>query len=212
MKVALVGTAPGWEEAPWGNPAWDIWGLNDAYQLFGADRHCTRWFELHGDTPLTRARRPPDHFERIAAMNIPVYYLHGDPPAPQARRFPVEEAARVGRDYFACTTAYQIALTLLEDADEIAPYGMPFQGNREVVVERPCVSWWLGLAEGRGVRVTVPAFELLYHPFRYALEDEHERRSVYRASWHVRESLNRWLPAEAERLGIINAPGAGMWP
>ena len=206
MKVAIVGTAPGWDRAPWQDPEWEIWGLNDAYRLFGPDQICTRWFELHGDTPLTRARRPVDHFTRIAAMDIPVYYLHGDPPARQAVQVDADRLAKQGRDYFACTTAYQIALALEMGATAIRLCGTPLQANREAVVERPCVAWWLGLAEGRGVTVTVEHDNpsgLLRHPYRYAAEDWDERLSAYAEAQMLHWSLDTWLPREAERLELV---------
>ena len=207
-KVALVGLAPGWEAAPFGDPAWEVWSVNDGYRLFGPDRPCTRWFELHGDSSLTRARRAPDHFDRLREMEIPVYYLHGAPPAPKALRLRPDQLALVGRDYFACTVAYMIALALHEGFGEIALYGLPLLANREVVVERPCVTWWLGLAEGRGVTVTVGdhgdlnSRGLLDHPFPYALEDWDERAYTFWEAQSCYQSLADWLPAEAGRLGL----------
>lgn len=205
-KVAIVCLAPGWQDAPFNDPEWETWGLNDGYLLFGPDRPCTRWFELHGDTPLTRARRESDYFDRMREMDIPVYYLHGDPPTPAAIRLDTDALARVGRDYFACTNAYQIALALLWGFKEIAIYGSPLQTNREVVVERPCVSYWLGLAEGRGVKVTAHyegSIGPLRHPYRYALEDAEERTATFWAALTLSHSLGYWLPQEAERLGLV---------
>ena len=211
-KVAIISLASGWQNAPWDDPTWERWGLNDGYLSFGPHRHCTRWFELHGDTPLTRARRLPGHFDRIREMQIPVYYLHGDPPTPTAIKLNTDALARnsnrrgVGRDYFACTNAYQIALALSEDFTHIALYGAPLETNREVVVERPCVAYWLGLAEGLGVTVSVHHDNfvgLLRHPYRYALQDEQERKAVYDLCLAARGSLDYWLPHEEERLGLV---------
>lgn len=205
MKVAIVGTAPGWDKAPYGDLSWEIWGLNDLYRVFPDDglSRFTRWWELHGDTPLTRARRAADHFDRIRAMHIPVYYLHGDPPTPTSIKLDTDALARVGRDYFACTNAYQVALALAEGATEIALYGTPLQTNREVVVERPCVAYWLGLAEGRGVIVSVhhenPA-GLLRHPYRYAFHDWDERQASFDASNLAFWSLAEWLRREGTAL------------
>ena len=204
-KVAIIGLAGGWQSAPWGDPSWERWSINDGYLLFGPDRKCTRWFELHGDTPLTRARRNPDHFDRIRAMDIPVYYLHGNPPAPNAIKLDADALAAVWRDYFTWTGSYQVALALTEGFLEIAVYGAPLTGNREAVVERPCMAWWLGLAEGHGITVTVHHDDptgLLRHPYRYALEDHEERTATYYASLALRSSLDAWLPLEAERLGF----------
>ena len=204
MKVAIVGTAPGYDLAPYGDPAWEIWGLNDLYSCWDGDGpEFTRWFELHGDTPLTRSRRPTDHFDRIKAMAIPVYYLHGDPPTSMSVKLDTDALAAVGRDYFACTNAYQIALALKEGATEIMVCGSPLQANREAVVERPCVAYWLGLAEGRGVTVTVRHHNptgLLQHPYRYALHDQQERESAYDESYRTFWSLAEWIRRESYAL------------
>ena len=199
MKVAILGMATGWQDAPWGDPAWERWWLNDAHVMIPKGRTCTAWWELHGDTPLTRDRRPANHFEVIKAMDIPVYYLHGDPPTPNAIKLNIDELAAVGRDYFACTFAYQIAHAMKLGATEIALYGVALQTNREIVVERPCVAYWLGLAEGRGITVSS---HLLHHPYRYALDDENERRWSMYAAMKARESISAWLPREAKRLGL----------
>lgn len=205
MKVAIVGTAPGWERAPYGDPSWSIWGLNDLYELWPHDSlpKFSAWWELHGDTPLTRARRREGHFERVKALGIPVYYLHGEQPTPDSIKLDVDALAKVGRDYFACTNAYQIALALSLGATEIGLYGTPLQSNREVVVERPCVCYWIGLAEGRGVKVTVEHSQsvgLMRHPYRYALDDESERVATWEETWEVYRSIFDWLPRESERL------------
>jgi hypothetical protein len=205
MKVAIVGTAPYDEPVPFGDPDWDIWGLNDGYRQFPDDSlpAFTAWWEIHGDTPLTRRRRPLDHFERVAGMGIPLYYLHGDPPNSHAIRLDVDMLAAVGRDYFACTMAYQMAMALLKGAEEIALYGIALMGAREAVVERPCVSYWIGLAEGRGVPVRVYHRQptgLMRYPHRYAYHDKQEREDAYWIVTGLAQAMNHWLPDEAERI------------
>ena len=206
MKIAIIGTAPGWERAPWDDETWTRWGLNDGYLQHGPDRRCHAWWELHGDTPLTRSRRPEDHFERIADMAMPVYYLHGAPPTPLAVKLDTDALAAVWRDHFACTNAYQIALALKMGATEIALYGTPLAGAREACVERPCVSAWLGFAEGRGVRVTVEhdnRVGLWRHPFRYADDDAPERESTYWEVMRLYSSIYEWTRREAESVMAV---------
>lgn len=205
MKVALIGMAPGWERAPWDDPSWERWGLNDGYAQHDSGHVCTAWWEIHGDTPLTRARREPDHWERLRELGrtMPIYYFNGDPPAPSAIRIDPDALASVWRDYFACTMAYQMAYALLHGATEIGLYGMPLMGPREIVVERPCVAAWIGFAEGRGVRVIVEhdeAMGLLHHPYRYAQDDWMERVTTYTAVARLNLTINYWLQAEISRL------------
>lgn len=210
MKVAILGSATGWREAPFADPDYEIWALNDQYLALEDWQlaRVTRWFELHGDTPITRSRRPPDHWQRIDALNIPTYTFH-DVPVLATRVFPLKQAVDAGRDYFACTCAYQIALALSEGATAIGMYGICFHGTREALVERPCVEWWLGLAEGRGVDVTIAHpwnYGLGRHLFRYALDDDEERRDTYAVCRQHAEYALSWLIDETKRLNLTPDP------
>ena len=43
--------------------------------------------------------------------------------------------------------------------------------QREATVERACVDWWLGFAEGRGIKVTIPPDDhVLRHWSRYGFD------------------------------------------
>ena len=202
LKIALLGTAPGWREAPWGQSDWQIWGLNDGYRLWLDDPHrATRWFELHGRIPLTEARRPEDHWDRLDALKIPVYYLANRPQAiKRSIQFPLERVRKIRADYFACTYAYQIGLALLECVSELTLCGTPLIGPREALVERPCVEWWLGLAHGRGVKVTIHHQERMglgRHPYLYAYEDRLERGSTLAAVMRHQRWVVGWIDGEA---------------
>lgn len=214
MKVAIIGMAPGWERAPWTDSTWEKWGLNDGYLRYDPDTYpCNRWWELHGDTPLTRARRPPDHFDWFRAFNGPIYYFHGEPPTPSAIKLNVDLLLTHGRDYFTCTNAYQIALALSLGATEIGLYGTPLMSNREVIVERPCVAYWVGVAERAGVRVIVDHDEplgLMAHPYRYAFDDVRDREASYDAAYKVFWSLARWIPEESYRLSLLSTDPRDM--
>lgn len=208
MKVAILGTASGWEMAPFEDPSFDIWGLNDLYQqLDPSQLACVRrWFELHPDTESTAARRPANHWKNLAQLGIPVYTF-SDVPVPSAVRFPLDLAISAGREYFACTMAYQIALAIAEGADTINLYGIVLCGTlREAVVERPCVEWWLGLAEGRGVSVSVChpyPYGLGRHRYRYALDDHDERSDVRVYCCAHYDRAFEWLLAEAIRETVV---------
>jgi len=206
VKVAIVGTGTGADQAPWFDPSWSCWGLNDGYELMPHDAQPALWFELHGDTPITRPRRRERHWQALADLDIPVYTFHTLPSVPKAAEFPLSQMLAAGyRDYFACTMAYQVAFALFRNATEIALYGMPLIYGREVVVEAKCVEWWLGFAQGRGVSVSV------HHPYqfglgkqahRYAFDDHAERFDAYEQCLAVQATLHEWLPREAARLGV----------
>ena len=210
MKVAILGTAPGFERAFDGDYD-EYWGLNDLYTRLKRrhQRKITRWFELHGDTPLTRSRRPPDHWDELAALHLPVYTFFDLPDGILAQPFPIADDIAAGKDYFACTFAYQIGLALSEGVTALGMYGTPLCGTpREALVERPCVEWWLGLATGRGVRVCVDHDQpigLGRHPHRYAMDDQKERRASCDYAWTVIERGIGWLIHETMRLAAAES-------
>ena len=207
MKVAIVGTGGAdMGQVPFGEPDWEIWGLNDLYTILPENVHVHRWFELHADTPLTRARRPQDHWERLAGLGIPVYTFYAQPSIPTAVRFPLDDVLRLRQPpYFACTMAYQIAYALLLGATTIALNGMPLVGAREALVEAKCVDWWLGYASGRGVEVINEhpyTCGVGKHPYLYAWQDQLERRFSYDVVRAHHSWVAAWLQSEEERLGL----------
>lgn len=205
MKVALVGShGQSWREAVQLDSSWEVWGLNDEY-LLGPElfTRATRWFELHGDTPLTRARRPASHRARLGEFKGPTYTLFSLPSTiVDPRPFPIQRAAAI-RDYFACTFAYQIALALLEGVTELRLYGTPLVGPREALVERPCVEWWLGYAEAKGVTVGViheSPYGLARQRYRYAYHDQAERGMAYLFACNHFDWMPDWIRQEGRRL------------
>jgi hypothetical protein len=197
-KIAILGTAGGWQDAPFNDDSWELWGLNTLYKQLSPAQlsRFSRWFELHGDTPITRLRRPDDHWASLEALKVPVYTFHELPTITRVVKFPIQTAIDQGKDYFACTMCYQVALALSEGVTELALYGISLTTAREALVERPCLEWWLGLAEGRGVRVTITKSAehgLGTHQWRYAFDDQEERTDTYLYVYEYYIGVMKWL-------------------
>ena len=49
-------------------------------------------------------------------------------------------------------------MALYLDFEELAVHGLElaYGTQREATVERACVNWWLGFAEGQGMRIRIP--------------------------------------------------------
>lgn len=179
MKVAILGAGPSYRLAPLGDPAWEVWGCNSLWRMGRRDDVflASRWFELH-----PRAVNTDEEVEAVLRCPVPIYVLDPAewPAAPHIRRFPLEAVLEIG-DYYTCTFAYQIALAIYEDASSIGLYGVSLEHGsvRERVVERACVEWWLGYAEGRGVEVVLPADSgLARAPYRYGYDYDAEGKAV----------------------------------
>ncbi len=170
-RVAILGATPTNRHAPLEDPSWEIWGLNrilsphyDWQGRFRADR----WFELH---PMSVQSR--EDLAWIRTCPVPLYTLGDHPELPLAVRFPLGFVEDLGRDLFSCTFCYQIALAVAEGFKVIGLYGVDLDlgDYRERTLERACVLWWLGFAEGRGVSIVLPKeSRLLNHPKRYGYD------------------------------------------
>lgn len=178
QKVAILGAASrGQERPPLDDDSWDVWGCNSLWSL-AEDRHhrfrADAWFELHpfhAQTPMELAA--------MRACPVPLYVLATSPYAQSDTAhwlvYPLDDVrARFGpREYYTCTFAYQIALALLLGYTEIGLWGVELWGGstRERRVELPCVAYWLGMAKGRGVTVTLPeSSQLIAHPHLYGYD------------------------------------------
>lgn len=180
-RVCIIGAGIGAYEAPLDDPSWDVWTCNliapvDREKRLRADR----WFDIH-----QRVAQTEDDLRWIAKCPMPIYV----PPdlmdaSPNAVRYPLDEVEWKLGGYWACTFAYQIALALYEDiATEIGLFGveLAWGTKRERTVEWANVAYWIGRAEERGVRFTLPSNSTLgRHVGRYGFEYIDEKHSVER--------------------------------
>ena len=89
---------------------------------------------------------------------------------PKSEAFPLRECVKeFGAPYFTNTVAFMIAHALLSGAKEIDIYGVNQASSSEYFYEKSGVEYWLGVANGRGVKVTIngPKSELLRNKDRF---------------------------------------------
>lgn len=175
-RVALIGAMPSRTLAPLDDPAWEIWSCNRVMPLDNRGRlRADRWFELHP----WEVQNPAD----IAWLHenpVPCYTLEPWPWIANTIRFPRERLMGL-RNYYTCTFAFQIAFALLGGVQEIGLWGvdLPLGSPREATVERACVEYWLGLAEGRGVTITLPEeCTMLSRPYLYGYDYHEELENI----------------------------------
>lgn len=149
MKIAIVGLSPTTHDlAPFDDEEWEVWGLpwDNGYM-----HYYDRLFEMH-DIRLLQSEasgRHPEYLADLQEIEVPLY-MH-------KKYFPnVTEYPDTGIGYLNSSIAYMIALAIHEKADEIAIYGVDMQGDDEYGYQKPNIEYLLGLAEGRGIKVTVP--------------------------------------------------------
>jgi hypothetical protein len=183
-KIALIGKAPSSVHlAPYANPEWEIWILNTLGYLNEIPRW-DRQFELH-DIELTKDKAYGQYNQWLQEQSKgtrPV--ILRDAPAEDwgtaACGFPYDAVFRTfshlaGRKYLTNTVSLMIALAVHEHIEkhlgqevaELGLFGIDMaqhalkQGHAgwftsEYARQRPSVEYWVGIAEGYGIRVHIP--------------------------------------------------------
>ncbi len=184
-KVAIVGCADSRDQAPYDDPSFEIWGVNNLFlQLDVAPfANRMRWFEPHTftfDGLFFRRRGKKDfrgtpviqYMTGLAQLGCPVYMQQPWPQIPNAVEFPLDKAiAKFGR-YFTNTIAYELAYAIMLDFDEIHIYGVDMAVAEEFMNQRPSVEFFVGVAVGLGKKVYIPPeADLLKTRFLYGYEE-----------------------------------------
>lgn len=178
-KIALIGKAPSSVGlAPYGDPAWEVWILN----TLGHQNEVPRWdrqFELH-DLELTKHKDYGDYYPWLTRQTRPVF-LRDEPPQEFTNgvRFPLGNILEhfkhlAGRTYLTNTVSLMLTLAIYEHENgqtisdiglwgiDMAQHALRGAGHvgwftSEYARQRPSVEYWIGIAEGKGINVTIPA-------------------------------------------------------
>ena len=155
-KVAIIGKAGTSGNAPWRDTEWEIWGM----PWISCPR-VTRLFDIHTQERWAECKTQKDedwlgHY-RENCLDVPVYC---DPSRFHVFNKPVEfpfEKIKIILPFYYLenTIAYEIALAIYEGVDEIGLWGIHMMGSGEYIEERPSVTYLIGLAQGRGIKVTI---------------------------------------------------------
>jgi hypothetical protein len=163
-NVAIVGKGSDYDGVPWGQEGWEIWGLNDWWAGQPDIELHTRWFQLH----------PPHYLKKFyprgirdlrelwgKKRSVRLYMDRHYARYPDSEPYPkadVESLTPHGR-YHASSFDWMVALAIREGFQHIALHNVHFFTaatlNGEPLSGRPCLEYWCGVAEGRGIRVTL---------------------------------------------------------
>lgn len=164
-KICILGFADSRVQAPFQDPSWEIWGVNDVYA------HVPRvdvTFEVHHLLGLGH-RRNPQHEAWLKSGKQPVWMTQAHPEFPTVKAVPydllVEKFPRV---YLTNSISIMLAMAILEiigDANwvekdwgrgEISIYGVDMAAQTEYASQRPSVEYYIGIADGLGIPVFIP--------------------------------------------------------
>lgn len=191
-KIAIIGAGLSRESAPYDEKGWEFWSMNNLYRSLPYEKF-SRWYELHTFERVRRMTfgskhkrrgvyrygsiRVDSYMEAIAGLDIDVYMQKKWKLIPRSKLFPFKGIMRKYGKYFGCSFAWMIAHALYEHevlgktVDTIGLYGVELTGL-EYYRQRPSTEYFVGLAEGKGIKIEIPAESyLLKMPFIYALDE-----------------------------------------
>jgi|TARA_Y100000296_G_C5080810_1_gene209836 hypothetical protein len=187
MKIAIIGLGDTKKDAPYDDPEWVKYGLpwDDKWESY------QRLFEMHSDHVVNISlamfhdeywdgekikvisHRPQEYGEILQSITknpeqklyMHEEYMKGVTPYPFK---PIN--ADIGHDYYISSVSYMLAMAIHEisvrlgNADEeheIGIWGVDICVDGEWVYQRANNEFFIGLAQGRGIKVTLPAGSML---------------------------------------------------
>ena len=170
-KVAILGLASHYKDAPFYEDDVEIWILNDMYDL--VPRY-DRLFELHDinfvKKYFTRTTNT-FHIDNLQNIDKPIYMQDKHDTIKTSEKYPLEEMKALYGDYFTNSVSYMLALAIHEGFEEIRLYGVDMSVNEEYGEQRPSCEYFIGLAKGMGISVYIsPKSDLLKANYLYGYE------------------------------------------
>ena len=172
------------KEAPI-NEDYEFWALNDMYKVVPVER-ISRWFEIHKcDTVETKTQ----HIQVLSQLSIPIYMQEQHPEIPTSVKYPLETLIEhFGRRFFNSTIDYMIALAIYEGYQDISIYGVHMSYMEEYGEQRPSCLYWLGVAEGKGIKIHIPDdSDLLKSYWLYGYEDKKRKDLEIKGNARLKE-------------------------
>jgi hypothetical protein len=154
MKIAIVGTAPNtFFDAPYNDESWEIWSLNGAHERIP---RYNRWFEMHTWKHIVQEKMSPEYYQHLqnAASKGSLYTIEAFPY--ETLIFPREELISLFGRYFTSSIGWMIGFAIQQGATEIALYGVNMSGEEEYEKQRAGCEYLLGIAKGKGIKITLP--------------------------------------------------------
>ncbi len=170
-KIAIVGCSPTSRHlAPFDKKDWEIWACNYNPAIPKFDK----WFEFHSMKHLKTKTIDPGYYDFLKKCGKKLYVAYPDD-FPHASVFPLDKLKGKFPNYFTSTIAYLLALAILEEPEQIGLWGVDMIGDGEYAHQRACCELFVGIAMGKGIKVTISeSSALLTAPFLYAFEEESE--------------------------------------
>lgn len=192
--LAIVGSHVRTREfAPWDRKFVDIWVFNEAVSLTTQGqqwvKRCDALFQMHKPVIWKNPenRNDPKHYEWLQKKQpFPIYMLEKYPDVPSSVAYPLDEVCKKltptlvkghGKEedpiqYFTSGPAYAVALAGYMGYEEVRIFGIEMETNTEYTYQRDGVYFWIGVLQGRGIKVVVHPLSNLFRALLYGYEGD----------------------------------------
>jgi len=158
MKINIIGSAPEWQNAPTDGICWGFnthilkRPYNVVFDMHDINRESSG-FRNNG-WKLSKHKHD-ESIDLCLDRDVTVFSL-GSVKDSTIIEYPLGEICKYfDTDYFSCGAAYAIALALYQGATEIDIWGIFLSFGDEHAYQKPCIEYWIGRAQGMGVKVEV---------------------------------------------------------
>lgn len=217
-KVAIIGYASNWNEAPFSDPDVEIWVQNIAEILKYPFGRITRVFDIHkNEIIVAECKDFPAGLKYVNENNIPCYLQEKSDLIPSSVEFPIDLltemffpwATRIKKwkyndEYWTSTTQMMIAFAIHEGFTEIGIYGIDMSDTVEYRGQRRGCEYMLGYAVGKGLSIKRSTTSgVLRTRFRYGYEETEE--NAYRRQLASRVEYMKQRIEQLNQEGMAKA-------
>ena len=162
MKLAIVGTSDSAKDAPYNDPSWEIWTLGRNHVWIP---RFDKWFELHSLKVLLKAKTQQIYYDHLKTSGDKLYLVEPRFDCPDAKIFPKQEIIDKHGKYFTSSIAWMLIHAIEQNPEKIGIWGVDMRGDNEYAHQRPCIEYWLRMAQDKGINLYVhPTSSLLNGP------------------------------------------------
>ena len=211
-KIAILGTAPGWDQAPFGDKSWEIWACNEF--ALGLER-CERIFEIHRRWNLNDPKSPDKNYLQKLKEIRPPKKVYSIVPIGGEANVVIDRDKwfkKYGAIWFSSSFGYMIASALEENVGEIGFWGVNMESREEYVVQFSGVRHFIDIAKLLGVKIHISDDSMLLreplpYPDRFetnrALILENKAKHIYKLIDRETKRLEKEKKAAHMFMGML---------
>lgn len=210
--LAIVGSHSATRElAPYDDLDVEIWLFNESAQKPEVYRRWDAMLQIHLPEVYTSLDNwvNKDHWPWLQQeRGKPIYMQEVDPRVPDSVKYPLEEILKMTpRHYLRSSPAMALALAIFLGYRHIQLYGSELSSNTEGAYQGTNYAYWIGFADGRGIKLDLNCWQSEFNQRIYGYEGEFdipreyfaERFTQNEAAWKNNENVLAKMKNQLDR-------------